>query len=78
MEKREPVSGLKWILFTWNAFLSTLSAVMFYRCFAEGYVQSLFRDLTPLEAICRHRHFGLDYGTSWTFNWMGYTKGMQN
>merc|ERR1711916_62562 len=74
MKTREPVGGLKWILFTWNMFLSILSAYMFYRCFENGYALRVFRELPLMEAICRNRHSGLDEGATWTFNWMGYTK----
>merc|ERR1712232_63341 len=74
MEKREPVRGLQHVMFVWNGGLAVISAIMFYRCFATGYVQSLFRDHSLHEALCMNRHFGIDYGTAWAFNWMAYTK----
>ena len=73
MASRKPVQGLTWIMFAWNLCLSAISLLMLYRCFATGYVYDLVTQYTWREAICMNRHVGLDYGFSWTYNWMGYT-----
>ncbi len=60
-------------MFVWNMLLSAISAVMLYRCFATGYISYLIT-FPWREAICMNRHVGIDYGMSWTYAWMGYTK----
>lgn len=74
MAHRKPVTGLSWIMFVWNALLSAVSVVMLYRCFETGYTQTLVRSYNFTEAMCMNRHVGIDYGFSWTYNWMMYTK----
>lgn len=72
MADRKPFGA--WVnkaIFVWNIFLSGLSVVLLVRLMP--YVLEVM-ELPWSEAICRHRHYGLNWGATWTFNWMGYSK----
>ena len=71
MASRPPFS-LKPLLVLWNGGLALLSMAMLAAC--VPYCWRLWSS-TPLEqSICMNRHYGLDYGVSWAFAWMGYSK----